>query len=232
MDFALAHALSQAAVFHDLPTAAHNWRVTMYAQAFAEVLELGESHTNRFMMAALLHDLGKIDVPHSILVKAEPLTPAEFSCMKQHTEHGFNRLRRMGERDEIILSVVRWHHERRDGTGYPDRLVDEEIPPAARHFAVIDAFDAMTSIRSYRPGAPLKTAENALEELRGTLSMQSVRMPWLSCSSCTRKVGSSRSAPTSTTNRPFRTCKSFLPRTHAFEHAVCFRSPRHRACRT
>ena len=71
----------------------------------------------------------------------------------------------MGERDEIILSVVRWHHERLDGTGYPDRLCDEEIPPSARHFAVIDAFDAMTSIRSYRAAAPLRTAEEALEEL-------------------------------------------------------------------
>jgi putative nucleotidyltransferase with HDIG domain len=165
MDFALAHALSQAAVFHDLPTAAHNWRVTMYAQAFAEVVELGSTDTNRFMMAALLHDLGKIDVPHALLTKTGPLDEREFEALKQHTCHGFERLRRMGEEDEVILSVVRWHHERLDGSGYPDGLAGAEIPAAARFFAVIDAFDAMTSLRTYRPEQPLRTSEEALEEL-------------------------------------------------------------------
>ena len=99
MDFALAHALSQAAVFHDLPTAAHNWRVTMYAQAFAEAISLGEDQTRRFMMAALLHDLGKVDVPHAILTKQGPLEDEEYARLKQHTLHGYERLRRMGERD-------------------------------------------------------------------------------------------------------------------------------------
>jgi HD-GYP domain-containing protein (c-di-GMP phosphodiesterase class II) len=165
MDFALAHALSQAAVFHDLPTAAHNWRVTMYAQAFAESLNLSESQTQRFMMAALLHDLGKIDVPHEILSKRGPLLEEEFTILKQHTLHGYQRLLRMGERDEIILAVARWHHERIDGSGYPDGLKGGQIPAPARYFAVIDAFDAMTSLRSYRPEDQVRTSTQGLEEL-------------------------------------------------------------------
>ena len=165
MDFALAHALSQAAVFHDLPTAAHNWRVTMYAQVFAESLNLSESQTRRFMMAALLHDLGKIDVPHEILTKRGPLQEEEFSLLKRHTLHGYQRLLRMGERDEIILAVTRWHHERMDGSGYPDGLQGNQIPAPARYFAVIDSFDAMTSLRSYRNSDQIRSSTEGLEEL-------------------------------------------------------------------
>lgn len=167
MDFALAHALSQAAVFHDLPTAAHNWRVTMYAQAFAEALEFSDTNNRRFMMAALLHDLGKIDIPHALLVKTGPLDETELECMQRHPLHGHERLLRMDVDDEIILSVVRWHHERIDGSGYPDRMQGNDIPLVARQFAVIDAFDAMTSLRSYRPDAPPRRTEEVLEELAG-----------------------------------------------------------------
>lgn len=165
MDFTLAHALSQAAVYHDLPTAAHNWRVTMYAQVFAETVGLGDRPTGRFMVAALLHDLGKIDVPQAILGKRGPLTEAEFRRMKRHTLHGYERLLKMGVRDEFVLAVTRWHHERLDGSGYPDGLVGSQIPAPARYFAVIDTFDAMTSLRSYRPSDRILGTSDALEEL-------------------------------------------------------------------
>jgi hypothetical protein len=100
--------------------------------------------------AAALHDIGKLDIPESILQKPGPLTEDEFAIMKTHTTQGHDRLIAMGEDDPIMVGLVRSHHERWDGLGYPDKLTAESIPLAARYFAVVDSFDAMTSIRPYR----------------------------------------------------------------------------------
>ncbi|MDX2016199.1 MAG: HD-GYP domain-containing protein [Planctomycetota bacterium] len=155
----------------DMSTGAHTWRVVLYTRALAERAGVDHAVIARLTTAAALHDVGKIDVPHWILRKPGPLTDDERAEMQRHTVYGHERLQRMGETDDIVLDLVRHHHERWDGTGYPDRLKGEEISVGARFFAVIDAFDAMTSIRPYRQDVGEQAAERALAEIargRGT----------------------------------------------------------------
>jgi HD-GYP domain-containing protein (c-di-GMP phosphodiesterase class II) len=150
----------------DLTTAAHTWRVVLYARAMAERAGLGHGLIDRITHAAAMHDVGKLDVPGEILGKPGRLTPGEFEVIKRHTVTGHARLLAMGETDGLALELVRHHHERMDGSGYPDGLKGEEIGEAARHFAVIDTFDALTSVRPYRSEVGPGAAARALEELR------------------------------------------------------------------
>ena len=149
----------------DASTAAHTWRVVLYARALAESLHRDHDLIERISRGAALHDIGKIDIPDGILTKAGPLTDEEFAVMQTHTTLGHERLLAMGEDDELALGLVRSHHERIDGKGYPDRLVGDEIPLGARYFAVIDSFDAMTSLRPYRTCIGEEAARRALVEL-------------------------------------------------------------------
>ncbi len=149
----------------DRLTAAHTWRVVLYARAMAEAARLEDALVERITHAAALHDVGKLDIPDEILQKPGPLDAAEFAVIKTHAAKGHERLLTLGERDELVLALVRHHHERMDGTGYPDGLAGEAIPLTARHFAVIDAFDAMTSIRPYRSSVGPEAAERALGEI-------------------------------------------------------------------
>lgn len=165
LDPHLIESLVKIIELKDLSTGAHTWRVALYARAMAEAFGLGHDVIERVTRAAALHDLGKIDVPGAILRKPGPLTPAERARMQQHPVLGYDRLIEMGEDDPIVLQLVRHHHERVDGTGYPDRLAGEQIPPVARQFAVIDAFDAMTSVRPYRTQVGEAAAERAVAEL-------------------------------------------------------------------
>lgn len=150
----------------DRVTAAHTWRVALYTQAMAEALECDTSTIHRLMRGAVLHDIGKVDIPAAILTKPDRLTDEEFEIIKQHPVLGYERLRALGEQDPLILGLVRSHHERLDGTGYPDGLHDDEIPLAARIFAVIDTFDALTSVRQYRRDLGPEAAARAIDELR------------------------------------------------------------------
>lgn len=150
----------------DHSTAAHTWRVVLYTRAMAELADIAKPDIARLTFAAALHDVGKIDVPDEILQKPGPLTTAEFDQMKQHTVLGHERLVRMEEQDPILLDLVRHHHERFDGKGYPDGLARDAIPAAARYFAVIDSFDAMTSIRPYRQDVGREAARRAIAELQ------------------------------------------------------------------
>lgn len=150
----------------DGSTAAHTWRVVLYARAMAEEAGASGEEIERITTGAALHDIGKIDIPDEILRKPGPLTPAEFGVMKGHAALGHERLVRMDEQDPIVLELVRHHHERIDGLGYPDGLKAADIPEQARMFAVVDSFDAMTSIRPYRRETGLKAAAHAVEELR------------------------------------------------------------------
>ena len=165
MDFELANALGRIVELKDRSTAAHTWRVTMYAQAVAEAARLDTPRLMNFMLGAVLHDLGKIDVPAEILGKPGRLDPEEFQIIQQHTMTGHERLRRMEVTEPLILDVVRSHHERIDGSGYPDGLAGEQIPLAARWFAVIDGFDAMTSLRPYRDARGDASPRRAIMEL-------------------------------------------------------------------
>lgn len=166
MDERLANALGRIVEIKDRSTGAHTWRVAMYAQLLAESADLAVPDVKRFMLGAVLHDLGKLDVPEAILAKPGRLTDEEYEIVKSHTTIGWDRLRRMGVDDPMILNVVRHHHERIDGSGYPDRLAGADIPLEARWFGVIDAFDAMTSLRPYRDEVGSAAARRALRELR------------------------------------------------------------------
>ncbi|MGD9690609.1 MAG: HD-GYP domain-containing protein [Phycisphaerales bacterium] len=150
----------------DMATAAHTWRVVLYTRAMADAARLDHPLVERLTRAAAVHDLGKLAIPDEILQKPGPLLPAERAVMETHAAEGHRMLIGAGEDDPVVLGLVRHHHERLDGSGYPDRLAGEAIPLAARYFAVIDAFDAMTSVRPYRSEIGAGAAERALAELR------------------------------------------------------------------
>ncbi len=161
----LVSALVHTIELKDQSTAAHTWRVVLYTRALAEHAGLPHERIARLTTAAALHDVGKIDVPDGVLQKPGPLTPDERAIMEMHAALGHERMLRMGEEDPDVLALVRSHHERLDGMGYPDGLRGEAIPLPARYFAVIDSFDAMTSIRPYRAATGVRAAEHAIAEL-------------------------------------------------------------------
>ncbi|MEL6330772.1 MAG: HD domain-containing phosphohydrolase [Planctomycetota bacterium] len=147
----------------DLSTAAHTWRVVLYLRAIAESRGAGAADLDRATRAAALHDIGKLDVPDRILQKPGRLTEEEFGEIKRHPGAGYKRLLDLGETDEWVLEVAHDHHERIDGGGYPRGLRDAAIPQIARDFAVIDTFDALTSIRPYRREIGDKAAAAAIK---------------------------------------------------------------------
>lgn len=150
----------------DASTAAHTWRVVLYTRALAEELRLDPALIERVSLAAALHDLGKIDIPDAILKKPGRLTDEEFAVIKQHPVLGHDRLTELGVTDRVVLNLVRWHHEKLDGSGYPDGLSGGDIPPGPRYFGIVDTFDAMTSVRPYRREIGPEAAEKSLQELR------------------------------------------------------------------
>jgi HD-GYP domain-containing protein (c-di-GMP phosphodiesterase class II) len=149
----------------DLSTAAHTWRVVLYARALAEELGVPRDRIALITQGAALHDLGKLDIPATILQKPGRLTDEEFEVIKLHPVAGYARLIDLDVQDEVVLDLVRYHHERWDGLGYPFQLAGEAIPLGARMFSVIDSFDALTSVRPYRADIGEKAAERALVEL-------------------------------------------------------------------
>ena len=149
----------------DSSTAAHTWRVVLYARAMGEEVGLDGDDMRLVTHGAALHDLGKLDTPTEILQKPARLTPAEFEIVTYHPVSGYARLIDLGVTDELVLDLVRYHHERWDGGGYPYHLKGDAIPMVARVFAVIDAFDAMTSVRPYRTDVGPEAAERALAEI-------------------------------------------------------------------
>ena len=115
----------------------------------------------------LLHDLGKIGVPNEIINKPKPLTDEEYDVIKQHPGTGYGILSEIKSRPDLAIGA-RWHHERYDGTGYPDKKKGEEIPIEARIIAVADAYDAMTSNRSYRNYLAQDVVRQELVDYSGT----------------------------------------------------------------
>jgi HD-GYP domain-containing protein (c-di-GMP phosphodiesterase class II) len=150
----------------DAATAAHTWRVVLYTRALAEAVGVARDEEERLTYAAALHDLGKLDIPDEILRKPGALTDHEYAIMRGHAALGHQALLSMGEDDPILLDLVRHHHERFDGRGYPDGLAGDKIPVVARWFAVIDSFDAMTSVRPYRAEVGEQAARRAVVELQ------------------------------------------------------------------
>lgn len=160
-----AQALVEVLALKDFATAAHTWRVTLYARALAERIGASHDEADRVAIAAAVHDLGKIDVPDAILRKPDVLTADELVIMRTHAALGHERLLAMGEDDPLVLAITRSHHERLDGSGYPDGLTASKIPMLVRVFAVVDTFDALTSYRPYRSEVGNAAARAALAEL-------------------------------------------------------------------
>lgn len=171
-DLALGPAVAsllEAVGAKDPYTRWHSRRVGRYARAIARGLELSPRERSDVALAAEVHDVGKIGVPDELLQKAGPLTPEERCRILDHAAIGAQILAPLlGDRPAVV-AAVRWHHERMDGSGYPDGLRGRAIPLIPRILAVADAFDAMTSERPYRPPLPRKVV---LEELRRGLGTQ------------------------------------------------------------
>jgi putative two-component system response regulator len=161
-------ALARAVEAKDSYTEMHTERVATSARELARTAGVPEGKLDDIFLGGLIHDIGKIGVPDSLLGKAGPLTTQEVAVMRSHVivgEEIVGPLRSAAG----VLPIIRHHHERWDGTGYPDRLAGEAIPLPARIVAVCDAFDAMVSDRPYRPSLG---AERALEILRAGAGRQ------------------------------------------------------------
>lgn len=165
-NLSLMHALGNAVAKRDSDTDAHNYRVTLYAVALAEAMELPKNEISDLVAGAFLHDIGKIGIPDSILLKPGKLDDDEFRIMRTHALLGVDIVA-----DNPWLAgaaqIIRHHHERFDGTGYPDGLAGEAIPQIARIFAVVDVFDALTSERPYKKPMSLTSALTIIEQDSG-----------------------------------------------------------------
>ena len=148
-NLSLIRALGNAVAKRDSGTDAHNYRVTLYAIALAEALAVSAEDISHLVAGAFLHDVGKIGIPDHILLKGGALTPAELQIMQTHPVLGTEIVTGNPWLQEAAV-IIRHHHERLDGKGYPDGLRGDEIPLIARIFAVVDVFDALTSERSYK----------------------------------------------------------------------------------
>jgi len=140
---------SAAMDYRDQETEGHSKRVTSLTVSLASRLGISEEEITRMSRGALLHDVGKIGIPDSILKKPGPLDDAEWLLMKQHPAIAFDMLSPIPYLKDS-LDIPLYHHEKWDGSGYPKGLKGEAIPLAARLFSVIDVFDALTSDRPYR----------------------------------------------------------------------------------
>ena len=148
-------------------TRGHSTRVAKYAREIAKRMGKDEKTQNSIYFMGLLHDIGKIGIKDDIINKPGGLTEDEFFSIRRHSTIGYDILRDMSEISDIEKGA-RWHHERYDGTGYPDGLKGEEIPEYARIICVADAYDAMTSKRSYRDAMPQAKVRSEIERGRGS----------------------------------------------------------------
>jgi HD-GYP domain-containing protein (c-di-GMP phosphodiesterase class II) len=150
-------AFNQLLDLKDISTGVHSTRLAEWALRVARKLDIPEHCLYQVEVAALLHDVGKIGVPDSILKKAAPLTAEERAIINRHPEYSWSILRLFSGLEEASLYALH-HHENVDGSGYPAGLRGHDIPLASRIVSVIDAYDAMVSNRCYRKGLPHEEA--------------------------------------------------------------------------
>lgn len=172
-------ALATAIEAKDPYTEGHVDRVASYALSLGREAGLAPWELQLLRKAAILHDVGKIGVEESILLKPGPLSEQEFNQVKRHTIIGEKICRPLGQ-DRLILEVIRHHHERYDGKGYPDQLTGENIPIAARIMAVVDAYDALTSDRPYRSRLSQEQALQILKQEAGKQFDPEIAMAFVS----------------------------------------------------
>jgi putative nucleotidyltransferase with HDIG domain len=162
-------ALMVALAAKDEYTEGHTRRVALRAVQVGEELGLGAQQLRRLAAGGLLHDIGKLQVPDEILKKPGPLSDEEYAVVKRHTEWGAQLLRELGGFPDAVVAIVRLHHERLDGSGYPGGALADELDLDARILAVCDVYDALVSRRVYREAWPHERAMAILEESAGTL---------------------------------------------------------------
>lgn len=162
----LMQTLGSAIAKRDSDTSLHNYRVTLYAIRLAEALGIDREGICSLIAGAFLHDVGKIAISDNILLKPGKLSEAEFEVMKTHVSHGVDIV---AEAAWLVRAneVVAFHHEKFDGSGYEQGLRGEAIPVNARIFAIIDVFDALTSVRPYKKPFALDDALRMMIEQRG-----------------------------------------------------------------
>jgi putative nucleotidyltransferase with HDIG domain len=165
--FGTLEAMILALDLRENETGYHSYRVTEYAVKLGKHAKLNDEDLSVIAKGALMHDIGKIGIPDSILLKPGKLTDEEWTLMKKHPELGYSLLKNIDFLEESAV-IVHTHHERYDGQGYPAGMSGEEIPLGARVFSVVDALDAMTSKRSYRDALPFEEAVRRITEASGS----------------------------------------------------------------
>jgi HD-GYP domain-containing protein (c-di-GMP phosphodiesterase class II) len=160
-------AFNQLLDLKDLNTGVHSTRLAEWGMRVGQELGLDEAELENLEVAALLHDIGKVGIPDSILKKPGKLDAEEYALMKKHPEYGWAVLRMLPGFERASLDILH-HHESFDGKGYPAGLKETEIPVVSRIVCVIDAFDAMVSSRPYRAGLPVEEAARRLVQCSGT----------------------------------------------------------------
>ncbi len=163
----MLEVLGSAIAKRDSDTSVHNYRVTLLALAVAEAHGLNRTQLQALVKGSFLHDVGKIAISDTILLKPGRLEPAEFETMKTHVLHGADIVARYAWLGDA-LDIVRHHHERVDGRGYPDGLAGARIPVSARIFALADVFDALTSVRPYKKALSFDEAIGMMSADRGS----------------------------------------------------------------
>ena len=167
MNIQVVSALASAIDAKDVYTNGHSTRVAEYSRMIAARAGYSKAEQDEIYMMGLVHDVGKIGVPDEVINKPSKLTREEYELVKKHPVIGSNILETIKDRPKLAIGA-RWHHERYGGGGYPDGISGEMIPEEARIIAVADAYDAMTSTRSYREAMPQAKVRSEIEKGSGT----------------------------------------------------------------
>ena len=164
----IATSLAGAIDAKDPYTKGHSTSVSKFSEALARAINLPEGEVERIKLGALLHDVGKIGIPESVLKKEGPLSDDEWCIMKQHPVIGAEKVLMPNPSLRDLIPIVKYHHERIDGKGYPEGLKNGDIPLAAKIVAIADTYHALISDRPYRRGMNIEKAISILEEGAGT----------------------------------------------------------------
>jgi len=167
MTNALISALENANLYNDEVTGKHIERVAMYSEIIAKGAELHKDFVKEIKLYSPLHDIGKVGIPESILKKPGKYTPEEFETMKKHTTIGFNMIKD-SPLSNVAKNIIRYHHEKWNGSGYENGLKEEDIPIEARIVAIADVFDALATKRNYKEAFPIEKVLEIMEDGRGT----------------------------------------------------------------
>jgi len=165
--YATVHSLAETIELRDPYTGGHTMRVMNYSLVIGKAMGLSGKEMTDLRLSAILHDIGKIGIRDNILLKNERLTFSEYNAIMMHTVYGAEILTPIRQLKDIVPGV-KWHHEKYDGSGYPEGLKGDSIPVIARIISVADTFDAMTTDRPYRKGLSVEAAREELRKYAGT----------------------------------------------------------------